>query len=359
MIRANRGDGFLNIDVDALVAPLDGESPCGEDLEYDPDFVELESLAKPKEEQQVGDSVIAAEAVDYIDVGRRALALLERTKDIRIAMILAEAVLHTEGYDAFSKVMRYVDYICENYWADVHPRLDEDDDNDPTMRVNALKSLVGTATVLRGVRWAPLTLSRGMGRFGLRHVFVAEGEESPSSDMESVPTTSQITAAFMDTDPAQMAAIRAGITAARESVKSIAKTFDEKVPGESPDLSALDKMLFRAASVVNKALGGDDSSGGDDAAASDGAPSGMGGGAARPASGGPMGAIASNDDVIRAIDRICEYYARYEPSSPVPLLMQRARKLVNADFMTIMRDMASAGVEQVSTISGIRDDEGY
>jgi len=353
----------LNIDLDTLVAPFDGDNPCGEDLEYDPDFVELETLAKSKDEQQVGDSVIAGEAVDFNDVGKRALELLGRSKDIRIAVILAEAVLHTEGFDAFGTVMEYLDRVLDQYWDNVHPMLDADDDDDPTMRVNAVRGLGGANTMLRAVRWAPLTLSRGMGRFGLRHVQVAEGENPPSSDMDQMPTTALINGAFADTDPEKMAAIRAGLTKARDSLKKIGKTLDARIGTDSPDLSALDKLLFKAQSAVNKALGGDAPAAAEGDSADTDAPSGGGGGGGgggRPTGGGgPMGSIASNDDVVRAIDRICEYYARYEPSSPVPLLMQRARRLVAADFMTIMRDMAAGGVEQVSTISGVADSGEY
>ena len=349
----------MKIDVEALIAPFDGDSPCGEDLEYDPDFVELETLARPKEEQQVGDAVIAGEAVDFEDVGKRALELLSRSKDLRIAVILAEAVLHSDGFDAFSKVMAYIDNVLDVYWDTVHPMLDADDDDDPTMRVNAVGGLVDAQSVLRAVRWAPLTLSRGMGKFSLRHVQVAEGENPPSSDMDQVPTTALINGAFADTDPTEMAAIRAGIDGARDSLKKLGKTLDARISSQSPDLSALDKLLFKAQGAVNKALGGGEAASPE--GASQGAPSG-GGGDSRPVGGGgggALGSIASNDDVVRAIDRICEYYARYEPSSPVPLLMQRARRLVSADFMTIMKDMASGGIDQVTTISGISEPSEY
>ena len=87
----------MEIDVDSLLAEYSGDSPCGEDLEYDPDFIELETIATPKDEQQVGDSVIAAEGVDYTKVARMALGLLERTKDLRAAVYLCEGVLHSEG----------------------------------------------------------------------------------------------------------------------------------------------------------------------------------------------------------------------------------------------------------------------
>ena len=70
-----------------------------------------------------------------------------------------------------------------------------------------------------------------------------------------------------------------------------------------------------------------------------------------------MGAIKSPNDVLRAMDLINEYYARNEPSSPVPLFVNRAKRLVSADFMTIMNDMATTGMEEVRAISGLPDEE--
>ena len=49
------------------------------------------------------------------------------------------------------------------------------------------------------------------------------------------------------------------------------------------------------------------------------------------------------------------YYERHEPSSPVPLLLKRAKRLVAKDFMEILRDLAPDGVDQAERISGPSD----
>jgi len=91
----------------------------------------------------------------------------------------------------------------------------------------------------------------------------------------------------------------------------------------------------------------------DDAPAAGGAP-------ARPiVSGGGTGAINTSTDVMNAIDRIMAYYERHEPSSPVPILLARAKKLVNADFMTIVKDMAPGGVDNVNLIGGFEEEDEY
>jgi type VI secretion system protein ImpA len=64
------------------------------------------------------------------------------------------------------------------------------------------------------------------------------------------------------------------------------------------------------------------------------------------------GEIRSREDVVRAIDKICAYYARFEPTSPLPLLLERCRRLVTSSFLDIIRDLAPDSVSQVERLSG-------
>jgi type VI secretion system protein ImpA len=56
--------------------------------------------------------------------------------------------------------------------------------------------------------------------------------------------------------------------------------------------------------------------------------------------------------VIRVLDKICDYYQQCEPSSPVPLLLNRARKLVRKNFMEIIQDLTPEAIHQIEIISG-------
>ncbi len=342
----------MEINVEALLLEFEGDSACGDDLEYDPDFIELETISKPKEEQQVGDSVLAGEEVDFPKVANMALGILERSKDLRAAVFLAEACLYTDGFVSFERVLAYMHGVIDRYWECAHPELDEDDDDDPTMRVNAMRGLVGPDTILRAVKRAPLTQSRAMGRFSLRDISIADGEVPPPEGQD--PTDhATISAAFQDTDAEVMTAIREAISQAREHVKAIAAIFDEKIGALGPDFSELDKLLHKAQSAISSVLGG--AAAEEDETLVAGAEE---DGGAPAANATPMsGAVNTRDDVTRMIDKICDYYARHEPSSPVPILLQRARRLVAADFVTIMKDMASDGMEQVRTIGGLENDE--
>ena len=62
--------------------------------------------------------------------------------------------------------------------------------------------------------------------------------------------------------------------------------------------------------------------------------------------------INNNQDVIKALNLISDYYRKKEPSSPIPLLIERVIGLVGKDFMEVLQDMAPNGVEQVEFLRG-------
>ena len=56
------------------------------------------------------------------------------------------------------------------------------------------------------------------------------------------------------------------------------------------------------------------------------------------------------------LDNICAYYANHEPSSPVPLLLKRTRRLIDKNFVEILEDLAPDGLKQFHMISGPAQD---
>lgn len=343
------------------------DAPSGENLEYDPAFTEMELAAQPGEESVVGNETIEATDPDYREVQKKALEVLERSHDLRAAVFLGDALLHSEGLTGFADVTAYMRGCLEQFWDTCHPELDEDD-GDPTMRINAVQDLcgqpdgmAGASALYRSLRRAPLTESRGFGRFCQRDIEIAEGVMTAPADMEHIPDTATIGAAFQDSDEEIVAARLAAIEAAEENVRAVSAVFDEQTPGQGPDLSALIKLLQQIAkrirdygNVSAEAGAGEEGAAGDGAADE--------GGAAAPAAGEQAGAAApgminSPADVSNALDRIIAYYRRREPSSPLPILLERAKRLVGADFLTIMNDMAPQGVDNVNLIGGIEDDD--
>jgi len=75
-----------------------------------------------------------------------------------------------------------------------------------------------------------------------------------------------------------------------------------------------------------------------------------------PYMGTGVGEISSRQDAIRAIVAAVLFFRKYEPSSPVPILLERARRLVSKGFMEVLEDIAPDGLAQARIVGGIRGD---
>jgi type VI secretion system protein ImpA len=68
------------------------------------------------------------------------------------------------------------------------------------------------------------------------------------------------------------------------------------------------------------------------------------------------GEIHSRDDVMRMLDKLCQYYDRYEPSSPLPLFLRRAQRLVAMNFLDIIEELTPGALEEAKAVGGVRDE---
>ncbi len=342
------------LDLESLLRDLSADAPCGENVEYDASFAAMERAAQGKPEQQMGGSIIAAEEPDWRSVQELGLGLFKRTRNLRVAVLFARAQLGLRGMPGFADGVALVRGLVERQWAGVHPQLDPSDGNDPTMRINAVAELGGRDTVIRTLRTTPLAVSRAVGRFSLRDIEIASGTQTrPEGDAPAVEGTT-INAAFMDTDGAELQATADGIARALAETEALEKSINAAIgTATGPDLSGLRQTLKAMDRAVRGHLarrGLGDAPAEDDVS---GAPSPGSGGAARAVAG----EISSREDVIRVLDTICEYYARHEPSSPLPILLQRAKRLVPKTFVEIIRDIAPGGASEVETLAGLDKSE--
>ena len=335
------------MDVPLLLAAVSANSPCGEDMEYDADFLQLERAAKGQPERSMGDSILPAEPPQWRDIQQQSLDLLQRSKDLRITHFLLQSSLALQGPVGLAEVLTLINALLREYWADLHPRLDADDDNDPTVRINALSGLTSDATI-RLLRESILTRSRTFGPVTLRAALNASGLQSFADEQLG---NQQLNAAFLDSDPEQLQATRDALSAARAACEAIEQQVNDQVgSAQGVDLSALKQPLKQALQLLNQAVPGTDSSSDPEAVSEDNAPSVDN--AAAPAAPRPSGDIATRDDVLRSLDKILAYYTRHEPSSPLPVLLNRAKNLVHADFAAIVRNLIPDGMSQFENLRG-------
>jgi type VI secretion system protein ImpA len=333
------------LDVAAALAPVDGAEPTGPDLGYDPAFVALERAAQGKPEHQIGSTVIPAEEPDWKAVQRQALELGAKTRDLRVAVYLTKALTRTSGWTGLADGVTLLRGLIERYWEDgLHPRLDPDDKNDPTRRINTLSELADPA-FLSALRAIPLVVSKQLGPITLRHVEIANGDVPSPPDGGDI-TMGAIEGSLSEIGPDGLKALDATLAACREGFVAIEAETEVKVPSDmAPNLEKAIALVRKAGSVVKAAIG-------EAAPAAEGAAAETTGGRRAAALSGE---ITSRDDVIRALDKICAYYHKFEPSSPIPMFMERSKRLVMMSFVDIVKELVPEAVAQVAILQGPRE----
>jgi type VI secretion system protein ImpA len=343
------------INAEELLKPISEEAPCGEDLSYDVSLQELETMARGKEETQFS----AAEPPDWKKMQARCLELFGRSKDLRIAMTLVATSLELDGLAGFRETLGLIKGLVETYWTTVHPQLDPADDNDPLQRMNIVATLAtpigtfgDTLKILERLRAVPLSRSVQMGSFNLGDILRAEAGAPPQAD-KPAPTVSQIEAAFRDSPPEYLGETLHLLNDCILLEQAIDDSVTASVgAARAPDLALLSAELVamrnRVAPYVRDTAGAA-------ATAVDTAGAVEGSSGARAMS--LEGDIRSREDVIRLLNKICQYYDRAEPSSPVPLILKRAVRLAGMDFMQIINDLTPDSISQIRTVTGERPEE--
>jgi len=340
-----------------LLDPVSEASPCGEDLEYDARFISLEEAAEGKPEHQIGDVVEPGVPPDWKTVERMATELLGDTKDLRIAVRLAMAWTHLRGLPGLVDGLHTVLGLVERYWDCVHPQLDPEEDNDPTIRMNALAGLADPGAMLPAVLDAPLLCTQGLGCFTLRDWETAVGTRPwETEDGREPPSLDWIGAIVRG---AEVAAYEQAVAAPSQAIEALSR-LREQLQGKVEDAALLpdfERLLTQLGEIrrLFRELPPPDALGSTSGATVEPETAGTAPTTAEAARS--LVEIRDTRDVVTVLDAICDYYERTEPSSPIPILMQRAKRLVGRDFMDIIRNVAPDAVRQVEELRGPEEDQ--
>jgi type VI secretion system protein ImpA len=323
------------------------DAPCGPDLEYDQEFLALERATHGKPEQQYGDKVFPAEEPVWVGVQELAASLMDRTRDIRVVYILGRALTHTQGLPGTVAAVELTRALLERYWDHVHPRLVVDDEVDPILRMNALAAFTDRARLLRDLRAADFLRTPAIA-FTVRDVESILDQNVGAT--EGGIGADQLRAAIVEALTADSAALgeAAAVLRAVEGIKSTALKHLE--PSLLPDFEPLTSLLTPIAKMV------DDVRATTTAAPGEAAESGAAGAAAAGGGSIPVGELRSRDDALRALDRVCDFLSRNEPTNPAPLLIRRAQRIMTMPFMDIIRELAPDATGQVENITGARSE---
>jgi type VI secretion system protein ImpA len=257
---------------------------------------------------------------------------------------LGTALLRTDGLAAFNETLKIASRWLDVYPGDTYPRVDED----AILRRNALNCFADQMAVIDGVRRAPLVNDRRIGRFSLRDIEIATGVIAPS-DGETRVDEAQINAGFTAAPLGELTALGASVRDALAAIKSIdARMRNDGGSEAAPGFDLLTAQMSKVDRVLRAQLAARP----DAEPVADGEPA-----VGTAAVNTPIGTIASRQDAIRALEAVADYFRKVEPSSPLPLLLDRAKRLVSKNFLEVLADIAPGALDQARAAGGLKEGE--
>jgi type VI secretion system protein ImpA len=339
------------LDLPSLLQPVTASAPAGPDVRSRSDYQEFERASAGTPERTSGTTILPAEPPDWNVVIDRATALLKESKDLGVAIQLVHALLQTRSFAGYAEGVALVRQLIDSFWDGLHPVLDAEDNNDPTARVNKMRALVHRDTVL-ALRVAPLIKSKVFGSVSVRDLEQVAGRKGE----DAAGAAAAVEAAFREVNLDELSAAADAVERSNKETADLMQTWSRRLgPGASGDslvnFSDLRKVLAQADKAMKEKLAQRMPTAAGGAPSTDGEVT-----HATAAAFSPRGELRTREDVVKALDGICAYYARHEPSSPVPLLIERCKRLVSMSFLEIVKDMVPDGLSTLQTIAGKQDD---
>ncbi|MEW7847901.1 type VI secretion system protein TssA [Massilia aurea] len=229
-------------------------------------------------------------------------ALRTQGKDLQLAAWLCEAQVHEHGVSALAPCMLLVHVLCERYWSDLHPQLENDD---AEARANIIRWL--DQKLVPALRQAPLIMMDD----GRTYTW-ADWEQTARDD----DAAGNVRAALTATPAAMLTERVMALEDAHETITLAQRTFDNRLGAAAPRLDAVAGQVNAFLTMLRT-----------EQQARAPLP------AAVPTEPAPAPAAAGNAEPYHFRDRAdayaclaaaAAYLARVEPHSPTPYLVKRA-----------------------------------
>jgi type VI secretion system protein ImpA len=286
-------------------------------------------------------------------VSEQAEALLARTKDLRPVMLMLRATTRLRGVAGFNLGLQLLNSLLERFWDGIHPMLDADDDNDPTMRLNALAPLTDENMVLRDLYDAQVCSAPGVGPIRVRDIAVSHNALAAPPGSSPL-SQAQVLGGLKTVHAEHPEAVNALGSASTLLTQLQTVIIERTGRADAIDLAPLRSIGTLLKEVFVSVAGVQAQPEVDAAGAEAGA---VDAGAAAPRAAASRGEILTRQDALAALDRVVHYLEQSEPGNPAPLLIQRAKRLIGVSFYDIMADLAPNAMDAIVAVTGQRPPE--
>ncbi|MGF7150006.1 type VI secretion system protein ImpA [Sphingomonas zeicaulis] len=316
--------------------PFADGAPGGPDLAYDPQRQLIEQAFEASVSIDASGIADAERDIDWRTIIAAIREQAQRTRDIWLPVYLCRAGARSGALEIVAEGAQLLAGLLEQCWAVMHPAIE---DYGFESRRGACDTLVSRGEMLMPLEQAAVFAHPRLGRFAIADLmrFHKEGEAAEGHG--------QFRLAIAGVEPDAWLAIVEALDAIGDGIRRAdAVLVAEAGGGTGTNFRALTDLVAGARAAIVALLPGLHAE--DETIAAD-----AGEGAEAPDNAPrATGAIRGRDDVLRHLDLISRYYREHEPSSPVPLLLDRARGWVTLDFVSILQDLAPGSVEDATRI---------
>ena len=370
------------MDIDPFLAPLDPAAPSGSDLRNDARFHALETRLQPAaraaRQRLIDQGGTGAVELDWDEILDETRVLAANGRDLRLLVIVARVLVNQSGLDGLARGLRLLAETVTQYWDSVHPALRPAASKREAAlrRTNALYQIENNdGGVLGDLEFATLMAPRPIGPITAgdlaaaalnRQGFLSEGpsglgeKEMAELLARHEARVNKVTAACRATAterPEEMAALKEALAAARAALAALEAALDPHLT-ENDTAVRFDKLgrfLARIGQTLDTLAAPATAAPASPAAQE--APAMSTASPAAPAAAAIPGQINSRRDVERVLDLVIDFYERTEPSSPIPHLARRMRKMVPMNFMQLMEEIVPSGLKEFRGIAGVFDEK--
>jgi type VI secretion system protein ImpA len=309
------------LDIDALLAPIPGDSPAGSPQAYA--FGIREQIEKLRSEERPEDFDDATrpeqlKKADWPGVVKLAQdSLATQSKDLRIACHLLEALVKVHGFPGLRDGLVLLRRLVEECWDRIHPPEDADD---PEARALPLANMLDDAE--RGMRFPGTLRMTPLLGSGAASVSLLEFQRLRASADPAEQDQLQKAIAATQCEPLKQ--VLEDLAASLDEIKKLAAALESRVGASAPALLALggaiDECRRLAQAECDRLFPPQEE------------------GASPETAAGPKLA-SSRAEAYAQLNRAADVLQQIEPHSPIPYLVKRAVRLGNLPFPLLIQQM--------------------
>lgn len=257
--------------IDELLLPIPGTDPAGSDLRYTTCYEEIMEARRCEDAIAMGDWRHCVKTANWEKaVALTVSALSTRSKDLQIAVWLAEALTVLHGFRGLEQGVRLVAGLVERFWEGVYPQAEGGDLEyraAPFLFLNEKVALhvrhipLTDPEVTHGYSWLKWQQSRQVGSEAETRNRYGEIDEEKKNRREALLAEDAVSVEAFDAAAEQSKGrfareTRAQLSGCRESLEQLVLLLQEKFGGAAPSLSDLIGVIEACSALLDRVYGG-------------------------------------------------------------------------------------------------------